>query len=132
MLRYGVNDLRLFFEGDLRFLGQFNAERSGWSPSTLRPTTQSGYSNHKNQNSGCAGPSSIRHPEYRTGHLLTMAGLEVEESRTAPPLPQCRRWRRIVEARSTPTPTSSKLCKVDAGTGELLQIVCGAPNAAPA
>ncbi len=24
MLRYGVNDLRLFFEGDLRFLGQFN------------------------------------------------------------------------------------------------------------
>jgi phenylalanyl-tRNA synthetase alpha chain len=24
MLRYGVNDLRLFFEGDLRFLSQFN------------------------------------------------------------------------------------------------------------
>jgi len=24
MLRYGINDLRLFFEGDLRFLGQFN------------------------------------------------------------------------------------------------------------
>ncbi len=23
MLRYGVGDLRLFFEGDLRFLGQF-------------------------------------------------------------------------------------------------------------
>ena len=23
MLRYGVNDLRLFFENDLRFLGQF-------------------------------------------------------------------------------------------------------------
>jgi phenylalanyl-tRNA synthetase alpha chain len=23
MLRYGVNDLRLFFEDDLRFLGQF-------------------------------------------------------------------------------------------------------------
>ena len=23
MLRYGVSDLRLFFEGDLRFLGQF-------------------------------------------------------------------------------------------------------------
>jgi phenylalanyl-tRNA synthetase alpha chain len=23
MLRYGVNDLRLFFEGDLRFLAQF-------------------------------------------------------------------------------------------------------------
>jgi phenylalanyl-tRNA synthetase alpha chain len=24
MLRYGVNDLRLFFENDLRFLDQFN------------------------------------------------------------------------------------------------------------
>jgi phenylalanyl-tRNA synthetase alpha chain len=24
MLRYGVNDLRQFFEGDLRFLQQFN------------------------------------------------------------------------------------------------------------
>ena len=23
MLRYGVNDLRLFFEGDVRFLSQF-------------------------------------------------------------------------------------------------------------
>jgi phenylalanyl-tRNA synthetase alpha chain len=23
MLRYGINDLRLFFEGDLRFLRQF-------------------------------------------------------------------------------------------------------------
>ena len=28
MLRYGVNDLRLFFESDLRFLRQF---RGGWS-----------------------------------------------------------------------------------------------------
>ena len=24
MLRYGIDDLRLFFEGDLRFLRQFN------------------------------------------------------------------------------------------------------------
>ncbi|MFX5494457.1 hypothetical protein ABTD62_22200, partial [Acinetobacter baumannii] len=24
MLRYGINDLRLFYEGDLRFLKQFN------------------------------------------------------------------------------------------------------------
>ena len=23
MLRYGIDDLRLFFDGDLRFLGQF-------------------------------------------------------------------------------------------------------------
>jgi len=24
MLRYGINDLRLFFDGDMRFLRQFN------------------------------------------------------------------------------------------------------------
>jgi phenylalanyl-tRNA synthetase alpha chain len=27
MLRYGVNDLRLFFDGDIRFLSQFNAKK---------------------------------------------------------------------------------------------------------
>jgi phenylalanyl-tRNA synthetase alpha chain len=25
MLRYGVNDLRLFFDGDIRFLSQFQS-----------------------------------------------------------------------------------------------------------
>jgi len=25
MLRYGVNDLRLFFDGDMRFLSQFQS-----------------------------------------------------------------------------------------------------------
>jgi phenylalanyl-tRNA synthetase alpha chain len=25
MLRYGIDDIRLFFENDLRFLGQFRA-----------------------------------------------------------------------------------------------------------
>ena len=34
MLRYGVNDLRLFFEGDLRFLGQFAERLQG---AQLRP-----------------------------------------------------------------------------------------------
>jgi len=36
MLRYGVNDMRLFFENDLRFLGQFpsfTARSSAVSPS---------------------------------------------------------------------------------------------------
>ncbi|NMG76745.1 phenylalanine--tRNA ligase subunit beta [Aromatoleum diolicum] len=64
------------------------------------------------------------------GHLLTMAGLEVEESAAvAPPFSgvvvAC-----IVEAEKHPNADKLKLCKVDAGQGELLQIVCGAPNAA--
>ncbi|MDR0672949.1 MAG: phenylalanine--tRNA ligase subunit beta [Zoogloeaceae bacterium] len=72
-------------------------------------------------------------PPLDTGalaHLLTMAGLEVEETHpVAPPFTgvvvAC-----IVEAEKHPNADKLKLCKVDAGTGELLQIVCGAPNAA--
>ncbi|NMF90522.1 phenylalanine--tRNA ligase subunit beta [Aromatoleum petrolei] len=64
------------------------------------------------------------------GHLLTMAGLEVEESApVAPPFTGVV-VARIVEAEKHPNADKLKLCKVDAGQGELLQIVCGAPNAA--
>ena len=64
------------------------------------------------------------------GHLMTMAGLEVEESApVAPPFTGVV-IARIVEAEKHPNADKLKLCKVDAGQGELLQIVCGAPNAA--
>ncbi|SDD05922.1 phenylalanyl-tRNA synthetase beta subunit [Cupriavidus sp. YR651] len=64
-------------------------------------------------------------------HRLTMAGLEVEEvGPVAPP------FNKIVVARVIATerhPNADRLnvCQVDAGTGETLQIVCGAPNVAP-
>ena len=64
------------------------------------------------------------------GHLLTMAGLEVEEAEPAAPAFKGVVVARIVEAEKHPNADKLKLCKVDAGTGELLQIVCGAPNAA--
>ncbi len=64
------------------------------------------------------------------GHLLTMAGLEVEESVPAAPAFTGVVVARIVEAEKHPNADKLKLCKVDAGQGELLQIVCGAPNAA--
>ena len=64
------------------------------------------------------------------GHLLTMAGLEVEESVPAAPAFSGVVVARIVEAEKHPNADKLKLCKVDAGQGELLQIVCGAPNAA--
>ncbi|MDR1229275.1 MAG: phenylalanine--tRNA ligase subunit beta [Azoarcus sp.] len=64
------------------------------------------------------------------GRLLTMAGLEVEEARpVAPPFTGVV-VAQIVEAEKHPNADKLKLCKVDAGTGEHLQIVCGAPNAA--
>ncbi|MBB1630050.1 phenylalanine--tRNA ligase subunit beta [Cupriavidus sp. UME77] len=64
-------------------------------------------------------------------HSLTMAGLEVEEvGPVAPP------FNKVVVARVLSTerhPNADRLnvCQVDAGTGETLQIVCGAPNVAP-
>jgi phenylalanyl-tRNA synthetase beta chain len=60
---------------------------------------------------------------------LTMAGLEVEELKpVAPP------FTRIVvgeikEAVQHPDADRLRVCKVDAGQGALLNIVCGAPNA---
>ncbi|MBD5801102.1 Phenylalanine--tRNA ligase beta subunit [Azoarcus sp. Aa7] len=64
------------------------------------------------------------------GHLMTMAGLEVEESAPVAPPFSGVVVARIVEAEKHPNADKLKLCKVDAGQGELLQIVCGAPNAA--
>jgi phenylalanyl-tRNA synthetase beta chain len=64
------------------------------------------------------------------GHLLTMAGLEVEEADPAAPAFSGVVVAQIVEAEKHPNADKLKLCKVDAGQGELLQIVCGAPNAA--
>ncbi len=63
-------------------------------------------------------------------HTLTMAGLEVEE---VTPVAQFNSIV-IAEIKTTaPHPNADKLrvCEVDAGTGSLLQIVCGAPNATP-
>ena len=60
---------------------------------------------------------------------LTMGGLEVEALRpVAPP------FRRVVvgeirQAVQHPNADRLRVCKVDAGGGELLEIVCGAPNA---
>ena len=64
-------------------------------------------------------------------HTLTMAGLEVEEI-----TPVAATFDNIVVAEvktTAPHPNADKLrvCEVDAGTGTLLQIVCGAPNVAP-
>ncbi|HRA24456.1 MAG TPA: phenylalanine--tRNA ligase subunit beta, partial [Usitatibacteraceae bacterium] len=69
-------------------------------------------------------------PVERLAHVLTMGGLEVEEV-----TPVAGAFEKIVVAhvRSVaPHPNADKLrvTEVDAGTGTLLQIVCGAPNVA--
>jgi phenylalanyl-tRNA synthetase beta chain len=60
--------------------------------------------------------------------LLTMAGMEVEETRPVAP-PFTRVVVGVVQAvRRHPNADRLSVCSVDAGAGELLEIVCGAPN----
>ena len=62
-------------------------------------------------------------------HAMTMAGLEVEEKHSvAPPFTKVV-VAKILSAEQHPDADRLRVCKVDAGTGQELQIVCGAPNA---
>ena len=63
-------------------------------------------------------------------HRLTMAGLEVEETTTAAPPFSGIVVAYIKEVGPHPDADKLRICQVDDGSGELLQIVCGAPNAA--
>ena len=63
------------------------------------------------------------------GHAMTMAGLEVEEQHAvAPPFTKIV-VAHILSAEQHPDADRLRVCKVDVGTGQELQIVCGAPNA---
>lgn len=63
------------------------------------------------------------------GKALTMIGLEVEE--IVDPAEKLRPFvvAHVVEAKPHPNSDHLNLCKVDAGTGTLIDVVCGAPNA---
>jgi phenylalanyl-tRNA synthetase beta chain len=63
-------------------------------------------------------------------HLLTMAGLEVEEADPAAPAFTGVVIAEVKEVVKHENADRLRVTKVDAGTGELIQIVCGAPNVA--
>ncbi len=64
-------------------------------------------------------------------HLLTMAGLEVEEVEpVAPPFNHVV-VAQVMQVEKHPNADRLNVCQVDAGTGTLLNIVCGAPNVRP-
>src|SRR5690554_2802036 len=63
-------------------------------------------------------------------HRLTMAGLEVEETESVAPAFSGVVVARIVDVQPHPNADRLRVCQVDDGSGESLQIVCGAPNAA--
>jgi phenylalanyl-tRNA synthetase beta chain len=61
-------------------------------------------------------------------HLLTMSGLEVEEvEAVSPPFTKVV-VAEVKEVAKHPNADRLNVCQVDAGTGTLLNIVCGAPN----
>jgi phenylalanyl-tRNA synthetase beta chain len=71
-------------------------------------------------------------PPLSTAQLaetLTMAGMEVEELRPVAPPFSGVVVAEIVECVQHPNADRLRVCKVNAGQPELLQIVCGAPNA---
>lgn len=61
-------------------------------------------------------------------HLLTMAGLEVEELNAAAPDFSDVVVAEVKSVEKHPDADRLNVTQVDAGTGELIQIVCGAPN----
>jgi phenylalanyl-tRNA synthetase beta chain len=63
-------------------------------------------------------------------HLLTMSGLEVEEVETAAPAFSGVVMAEVKSVEKHPDADRLNITQVDAGTGELIQIVCGAPNVA--
>ena len=63
--------------------------------------------------------------------LLTMAGLEVEELRPVAPAFTQIVIAEVLEVAKHPDADRLNVCKVNAGTGTTLQIVCGAPNVRP-
>ena len=64
-------------------------------------------------------------------HLLTMSGLEVEEAGTAAPAFAGVVIAEVKSVEKHPDADRLNVTRVDAGTGELVQIVCGAPNVKP-
>lgn len=75
----------------------------------------------------------VANPNLNTeelAHRLTMAGLEVEGVEPVAPEFSGVVVAEIKEIAQHPNADKLRICQVDAGTGELLQIVCGAPNAA--
>ncbi|QDZ12397.1 phenylalanine--tRNA ligase subunit beta [Devosia ginsengisoli] len=63
------------------------------------------------------------------GKTLTMIGLELEGMEDQGKALSAFVTAHIVSAEQHPNADKLRVCKVDAGTGELIDVVCGAPNA---
>ena len=71
----------------------------------------------------------VTDPPLELAERLTMAGLPVEQVEAPVVLPDSIVVAKILDAKRHPNADRLSVCQVDAGTGEPLTIVCGAPNA---
>ena len=62
------------------------------------------------------------------GHRLTMAGLELDAIESAAPVFSGVRVGEVLAVAPHPDADRLRVCQVNAGRGETLTIVCGAPN----
>lgn len=60
--------------------------------------------------------------------ILTGVGLEVEAVESASPFPETVVVAHVIEAKPHPNADNLRVCRVDAGTGVEIPVVCGAPN----
>lgn len=74
---------------------------------------------------GCVNPALTTD---ELAEAMTMAGLEVEEVQSIAPDFSGVVVAKVIECVDHENSDHLHVCKVDAGTGEILQIVCGAPN----
>ena len=69
-------------------------------------------------------------PLDKLADKLTMIGLEVESDRgQGEGAWRLRRSRKVIEAKQHPNADRLRVCLVDTGDGNPIQVVCGAPNA---
>ena len=76
---------------------------------------------------------SLINPDLSTEdicHRLTMSGLEVEGVETLAPAFEGVVVAEVKAIAAHPNADKLRICQVDDGSGELIQVVCGAPNAA--
>ncbi len=123
MLKYGMPDLRAFFEADVRWLSHY-----GFRPLDL-PTLAGGLELMKFTLSWLKEHLDTDAPVAALADKLTMIGLEVESLADKATLLAPFTIARVIEAKQHPNADRLRVCMVDTGKGDPVQVVCGAPNA---
>ena len=120
MLKYGINDLRMFYDNDLKWLKNYSFSPRGF-PNIIRGLkmkfTSSWLKEHININNH---PSEI-------SMILTDLGLEVESFELINPSLMEMKVCKIEKINKHPNADRLSLCKVSLGK-ESYHVVCGAKN----